>query len=405
MLLESLRRYPDVEADNLFAWDASDRLILARWSSERRAGVGAGAPAPSGPVSEGSELVVINDNYGALTLGAAAAMGAGRPAGAAADSIRVYQDDLLGELALGHNARAAGFTGYDSHPLDETLLAGARTVLMQLPRSLDELDDIARAIAAWAAPDVTVYAGGRIKHMTVAMNDVFLRYFDRVDVSLARQKSRVLTVTGGVGRVTPPVPREREHDGLRVAAFGGVFAGTSIDAGTRLLLTVLRRARPDARDAIDLGCGTGVLAASLALARPGLRVTATDQSRAAVASAARTAGLNGVADRVEVVRDDGLASRPDASADLIVLNPPFHIGAAVHTGLAQRMFADAARVLRPGGQLWTVFNSHLGYRRELARVVGPTDLVTHDSTFTVTASTKQNEKDSNGQHAGRSRHR
>ena len=49
-----------------------------------------------------------------------------------------------------------------------------------------------------------------------------------------------------------------------------------------------------------------------------------------------------------VVRDDALAFAADASADLIVLNPPFHIGSAVHTGIAHRMFADAARVLRPG---------------------------------------------------------
>jgi 16S rRNA (guanine1207-N2)-methyltransferase len=174
-----------------------------------------------------------------------------------------------------------------------------------------------------------------------------------------------------------------------VAATGGVFAGTSIDIGTRLLLSTLRKAAPAAKDAIDLGCGTGVLAASLAIARPELKVLATDQSRAAVASALRTAELNGVADRVTVVRDDGLASQPDDSADLIVLNPPFHIGATVHTGLALRLFEDAARVLRPGGELWTVFNTHLAYRQALARIVGPTELVTHNQKFTVTVSTKK----------------
>ena len=71
-----------------------------------------------------------------------------------------------------------------------------------------------------------------------------------------------------------------------------------------------------------------------------------------------------------------------------MLNPPFHIGAVVHTGPAHRMFSDAARVLRPGGELWTVFNSHLGYRQALARIVGPTELVTHNQKFMVTVSTK-----------------
>jgi 16S rRNA (guanine1207-N2)-methyltransferase len=357
---EALRRYPDVEADNLFAWDASDRLIL--------------------DTAELVEpVVVINDAYGALTLGAGVAAGI--------DGVRVYQDELVGEQALGYNAHAENFDGYANHALDESLLAGAMTVLMQLPKSLDELDDYARAIAAWADPAVTVYAGGRVKHMTVTMNEVFLRYFAKVDVSLARQKSRVLTVTGARADVAPPVARVETHDGLQLAATGGAFAGTSIDIGTRLLLSVLRKAAPAAERAIDLGCGTGVLAAALALARPTISVIATDQSRVAVASATRTMELNGVTDRVTVVRDDGLASQPDASADLIVLNPPFHIGATVHTGLALRMFDDAARVLRPGGELWTVFNTHLGYRQALARIVGPTELVTHNAKFTVTVST------------------
>ena len=70
----------------------------------------------------------------------------------------------------------------------------------------------------------------------------------------------------------------------------------------------------------------------------------------------------------------------------MVLNPPFHIGGAVHTGAAHRMFADAARVLVPGGELWAVWNSHLGYRAALERTVGPTRQIARNAKFTVTAS-------------------
>ena len=38
-------------------------------------------------------------------------------------------------------------------------------------------------------------------------------------------------------------------------------------------------------------------------------------------------------------------------------NPPFHLGGAVHAGAAMKLFDAAARVLAPGGELWTVFNS------------------------------------------------
>jgi len=362
----ALRRWPDVEADNLFAYDASDSLILDT----------------AAPFFDGATIAVIGDNYGALTLGALA-----RTEGT---TIRVHQDPLLGELALAANAKAEGFEGrYTSHALNRELLDGATLVLAQVPRSLDELDETMDAIARWASPTVTVVAGGRIKHLTSTMNPVMLRSFESLDVSLARQKSRAFTLRGPRPDGEPRFPVIERHDdiGLSLAAHGGAFAGTSIDIGTRLLLSVLRKVGPTTGTAIDLGCGTGVLAASIAVARPELAVIATDQSAAAVASATATMEANGLGDRVSVVRDDGLYLQPDESADVILLNPPFHIGAAVHTGLAERLFEDAARVLKPGGQLWTVFNTHLGYRQALARTVGPTELVTHNAKFTVTVST------------------
>jgi 16S rRNA (guanine1207-N2)-methyltransferase len=371
-----LRRWPDVEADNLFASDASDRLILDE----------------AVPFLEGLQpgaLVVIGDNYGALTLGAIAA-GARR--------VRVHQDALTGERALDANAAPLNATGtdftgeYSHHALDRDLLDGATVVLLQLPRSLDELDEIAEAIARFADPEVVVVAGGRIKHLTPTMNPVLLAHFERLDVSHARQKSRVLIARGVKPRDgdASRFPLTETHSDVRltVCAHGAAFAGTSVDIGTRALLGVLRKAAPDAETIIDLGCGTGILAAAIAQARPGVRVIATDHSAGAVASARATMEANGVSDRVMVVRDDGLNDQPSDSADLILLNPPFHVGATVHTGLAHRMFADAERVLRPGGELWTVFNTHLGYRQALARIVGPTELVTHNAKFTVTASTK-----------------
>lgn len=362
-----LRRWPEVEAANLFASDAADRLIADL--------------AGDAVVEPG--LVVIGDGYGALTL-AAAARGA--------RDIRVHQDALTGERALDANAEALGLAGaFEHRPLDESLVRGARTVLLRLPRSLDALAEIAALVAEHASADVTVYAGGMLKHMTTAMNGVLAEVFGEVSASLAQRKARVLTAREPHPTAATALDRwpERAFDaetGLWVCAHGAAFAGTSVDIGTRFLLTVLGDATPEARTAIDLGCGTGVLASALAVGRPELRVIATDQSAAAVASARATAAANGVADRVAVVRDDGLASQPESSADLIVLNPPFHIGGAVHTGIAHRLFADAGRVLAPGGELWTVWNSHLGYRPALQRVVGPTRQIARNPKFTITAS-------------------
>ncbi|MFM6851508.1 MAG: class I SAM-dependent methyltransferase, partial [Terrabacter sp.] len=310
-----------------------------------------------------------------------------------ASGVRVHQDGVLGERALVANAtrRGLGRDGsrmpFTHHGLDASLVEDARLVLLQLPRSLDALDEVASLVAMHAHPDVRLVGGGRVKHMSRSMNDVLAQSFSQVSASLARQKSRALHASSPRADVVSTWPHRERHDdvGLTVVAHGGVFAGTSVDIGTRLLLDAIPSMRPAERG-VDLACGSGVFAAALARARPDIHVLATDQSAAAVASAAATAEANGVADRVEVVRADALETLADASVNLVVLNPPFHIGATVHTGLAERLFADAARALAPGGELWTVWNSHLPYRQLLTKTVGPTEQVHRTSKFIVTVS-------------------
>lgn len=369
-VFDSMRRWPDVEAPGLVAVDAADRLILDE-SAELRESAGPG------------DIVVINDAYGALTLGAAEA---------GASGIRTHLDALTGERALEANAARVGLTGsIRTLPLEAALVAGARVVLLRLPRSLDALRDIAGLIAAHADPSVVVVAGGRLKHMSVSMNAVLSEHFGQLDISHARQKSRVLLARAPRdGR--DPTPAAAQVAGLEVRAFGGVFAGARLDIGTRLLLDNLPDApaggTPD-DPLIDLACGTGVVGAWMATRYPRAHVYACDQSAIAVASAHATMLANGVSDRVEVARDDMLGGRPAASASFIALNPPFHSAAAVTDLIAPRMFADAARVLRPGGQLWCVWNSGLRYRQLLERTIGPTQQVARNAKFTVTVSTRR----------------
>jgi 16S rRNA (guanine1207-N2)-methyltransferase len=226
--------------------------------------------------------------------------------------------------------------------------------------------------------------------MTHAMNDVLRDSFADVSAGLARQKSRVL-VARGPKPAPSSFPRSQDHPdlALTVRAHGAAFAGTKLDVGTRTLLGCLDRTTTTTGTALDLGAGTGVLAAALARSRPELTVLAVDQSAAAVASATATAEANGLGDRIRVIRDDAAGSIPEGSVDLVVCNPPFHVGAAVVTTAADRLFAAAARVLRPGGELWTVYNSALRYKPTLTRLVGPTTVARQTPKFTVTVSTRR----------------
>ncbi|MFC8599537.1 class I SAM-dependent methyltransferase [Isoptericola sp. NPDC057191] len=386
-------------ADGPVAVDATDRLLLDE-----------AAPllAAAGP----DDVVVVGDRFGALTLGALtlgpATVRASTDAVTAEAALQHHRGEPLMDAVRGDRPEV-DVTSFDH--LEARLFEGARLVLMQLPSSLAELTEIAEAIARVAAPDVTVLAGGRVKHMTRSMNEVLGASFTDVRASLARQKSRVLVASGVRPEARDAAPafparavlRDAElltagtpaggstPSGVTVVAHGGTFAGPALDLGTRFLLTTAGKwpAADRVHDALDLGSGTGLLATVLALRYPDARVVGTDRSAAAVASTRATAEANGVGDRVVVLRGDAGEDLEPASVDLILLNPPFHDRSAVRTDAAHRMFRAAGRALRQGGELWCVFNTALHYRQALTRSVGPTVHIEQNPKFTVTRSRRR----------------
>ena len=344
------------------------------------------------------DLVVLDDRWGALTL----ALSAFAPG-----QVRTASDGVIAEKALEANARALGVAAPAPGQIDAELFRGAQMILLPLPRSQEALEDWAWMIAEYAADDVVLLAGGRDKHMSRSMNAVLQRHFDDVVPGRGRSKARVLTARSPRRGLPAPFPRRARREAgleapIELVSLGAAYGGTKLDHGTRFLLEVLAQ-QPDfptvsdqhgsdqrlPQRAVDLGCGNGTISVWTALRHPQLSVLAADQSASAVASTELTARANGVADRVSTLRDDALSSLPDASEDLILLNPPFHQGNAVDTSVAHRLISDSARVLRPGGVLCTVWNSHLKYRPWLERRVGATEQLAKNPTFTVTRSVRR----------------
>jgi release factor glutamine methyltransferase len=126
------------------------------------------------------------------------------------------------------------------------------------------------------------------------------------------------------------------------------------------------------RRVVDVGTGTGCIAAAIAHARPDASVLAVDLSAAAARVAHDNVARTGVAPRVRVVIGDVLAAVAPARADLVVANPPYMadamlpslprevrdwephaalLGGEDGTRVLARIVADAPRVLVPGGSL------------------------------------------------------
>ena len=130
-------------------------------------------------------------------------------------------------------------------------------------------------------------------------------------------------------------------------------------------------AQSQARTAMDIGTGSGVLAAVLAK-HSAACITATDNNPRAVACAADNIARLGLSSRVRVQMQDLFA---DESADLIVCNPPWlpaRPTSAIETALydpdhamLHALLHNAGRHLNDGGELWIVMSDlaeHLGLR-------------------------------------------
>lgn len=372
-LLSQLSRWPDVQAPNLFAADAADRLLLDTAADHARS---TRFPAT---------VAIVGDHYGALTAGALAL---------GSTCVRVHTDSLTARHAIEANLRrllpqVAERVAF--FPLDQ-VADQATTIFLALPRGLDVLEEQVAAIASVASDEAQLFAGGRIKHMSRSMNEVLAARFTRVDVSLARQKSRVLIASHPLpSQPASNFPATATHQvngtSFTLHAGAGTFGAARLDPGTRLLLEHLPDLSAHAT-LVDLACGNGSIGIYAALTHPHLRVDASDHSASAVASALAAAERNGLTGRITATQDDALSRLPENSATLITLNPPFHIGNTVTADIAFKLIDDAARVLAPGGVLLCVFNSHLRYRSELVRRVGPTSQLARNKTFTVTSSCK-----------------
>lgn len=151
----------------------------------------------------------------------------------------------------------------------------------------------------------------------------------------------------------------------------GVFSHGHLDTATSLLLrTPLPLASTG--DLLDLGCGAGPIALTMALRSPAATVWAVDVNERARDLCARNAARNGIAN-LRVVHPDDVPG--DVRFATIWSNPPIRVGKAALHDLLDRWLPR----LTPDGTAALVVHKHLGadsLQRWLTAHGHPTERVT-----------------------------
>lgn len=365
-----LSRFPENSPQSLQAWDAADVLLInAAWDKQQHL---------NAPV-----VWVLNDQFGAITT----ALHACQP--------YLISDSFSAHQACRDNYQRNRLALEQSQLLDSLTLPEPPPdmVLFRLPKNLALLEYQLSVIKNRLKSDTIVIGTSMCKHLQRSMVDMINQQLGPCQPSLASKKARLLPCQPDSSLVTAAkadllsyrIPELQ----LTLVNYPNLFSRERLDIGSRFLLENLPE-HIHARHIVDMACGNGVLGIAAGQRAPEAKLSFTDESYMAIASAKHNAAENlGSARKMAFYSTHCLQGLPDQSADLVINNPPFHQQHVVGDYIARQMFKDAHRVLESGGRLLVVANRQLGYHIRLKQLFGQCTTLKGNPKFVLLEAVKQ----------------
>lgn len=364
----TLSRFPVRKKETLRAWDAADEYILTHLCEE---------------ISNGTRVLIINDNFGALTV----ALNTFNPT-VQTDSYLSHQG-ILENLAT-NNIDSGNITLLNSMESFEGVFD---IVIIKVPKSNTYLEDILCNIQPHITPKTRIISAGMAKNIHSNTLKIFEKILGETTTSLAKKKARLIFSSFTNNKTAEaPVPKcfilEIGNNELNICNMSNVFSREKLDIGTRFMLENMPHSDSN-KNIIDLGCGNGILGIVAAQQHPDAKLIFTDESYMAVASAKQNfeAAFNGKRD-AEFFTSDCLEGIEADSIDLIICNPPFHQNTVEGDHIAWQMFNEAHEALKKDGEFWIVGNHHLAYHAKLKTIFGGYKVVASNKKFAVMFSRK-----------------
>ncbi len=159
----------------------------------------------------------------------------------------------------------------------------------------------------------------------------------------------------------------------------GIFSYQKVDEGTKTLLENIKGFSN--KNILDWGCGYGII--GIYLAKMGAKqVDMVDVNRFAVAATKKNIVKNKINNASVFIAADNRFEENN-KYDLIISNPPFHIGKKVNYQVTKRFFKKAALWLNSKGKLVVVANQFIPYEKDLKKYFSKTRVVFRNNKYKV----------------------
>jgi len=241
-----------------------------------------------------------------------------------------------------------------------------RAAVLRLPRSKAELAMSLEAVAGVLFPGGTLLVYGAKDEGVGSAPILMEELFQGVETLAVGGRCRVLraTLRSSSRERGATLERWRELHPLDVpglpdrwVSYPGVFAQGHLDPGTSLLLEALPELGVGDR-ALDYGCGSGIVGATLLQRSPGAELHLLDVDSVALEAAKENVP------RGSFFLGDGLSAVTGNSYEAIITNPPFHRGKGEDPEMIRALILESPSVLSGDGRLVLVAQKRLSLEQD-----------------------------------------
>lgn len=351
----NITRYPTTTNRSLQAWNAADEFILQHMTENQLVG----------------KMAIYEDRFGYLACHLSYKNQI---------SVIEYRSQ---QKAIHRNLQANTLTLMEEASVLDQFVEPVDVALIKVPKSMGLFRMYLRSASLNLKDEGTVICGFMTRNFTPTMLEIAADYFDSVEQTKARKKSRLMILKGKKKSI-PPLGMEcfttdlHSLQNVELRQYPGVFSSGKIDIGTLFLLDHLPMVESD-QTILDLASGNGVLAKALRLQNPLADIHLVDDSRLAIESSK----LNMTSEHTHFHHNDSLEEFGESFFDLVISNPPFHFGHENNIEVSLNLFHQVYRALRKGGRFRLVANRHLNYGHHLRKEFFSVQKVANNEKFEI----------------------